>query len=79
MATFSAIYSSLNSLVSTGDSVRQPPPSSAPASGDQSTQSFIIIVRLRNRMQYAWTSHSAIDINAHTRIGVCRTYNIAFE
>ena len=26
----------INSLVSTGDSGRQPPPSSAPASGDQS-------------------------------------------
>ena len=47
----------------------------------ESTQEFIIIVylRLRNRMRYAWTSHSAIDINAHTRIGVCYTYNIAFE
>ena len=47
----------------------------------ESTQEFIIIVylRLRNRMRYAWTSHLAIDINAHTRIGVCLTYNIAFE
>ena len=30
-------------------------------------------------MRYAWPSHSAIDINAHTHIGVCQTYNIAFE
>ena len=47
----------------------------------ESTQEFIIIVylRLRVRMRYAWTSHLAIDINTHTRIGVCLTYNIAFE
>ena len=58
------------------------PPFCRPDHGrPESTQEFIIIVylRLRNRMRYAWTSHLAIDINAHTRIGVCLTYNIAFE
>ena len=58
------------------------PPFCRPGYGRQrSTQEFIIIVylRLRNRMRYAWTSHPAIDISAHTRIGVCLTYNIAFE
>ena len=69
---------SINSLESTVDS----PPFCRPDHGrPESTQEFIIIVylRLRNRMRYAWTSHLAIDINAHTRIGVCLTYNIAFE
>ena len=78
----------LNSLESTGDNGRQPPRprattvDSPPDHGrPESTQEFIIIVylRLRNRMRYAWTSHLAIDINAHTRIGVCLTYNIAFK
>ena len=58
------------------------PPFCRPDHGrPESTQEFIIIVylRLRNRMRYAWTSHLAIDINAHTRIVVCLTYNIAFE
>ena len=30
-------------------------------------------------MRYAWTSHSVIDINVHTHIRVCQTYNIALE
>ena len=58
------------------------PPFCRPDHGrPESTQEFIIIVylRLRNRMRYAWTSHLAIDINAHTSIGVCLTYNIAFK
>ena len=74
-------FSQFNSLESTGDNGRQPPLLPPDHGRPESTQEFIIIVylRLRNRMRYAWTSHLAIDINAHTRIGVCLTYNIAFE
>ena len=38
-----------------------------------------VYLRHHNHMRYAWSSRSAIDINVHTHIRVCQTYNIAFE
>ena len=50
------------------------PPPFTPTSGDLSRHNNLELSPV-----YAWTSHSAIDINVHTHIGVCQTYNIAFE
>ena len=60
-----------NSLSATGDRGRQPPllpPLLGAIRVDTIINNYEIIacLRLRNRMRYAWTSHSAIDINAHT-------------
>ena len=67
----------INSLESTGDNGRQPP-LLPPRLRATRVDTIIHNYRL-SAAPNAWISHSAIDINAHTHIGVCHTYNIAFE